>query len=137
MVLGGLLYLGLAPVHYVYLIVKMAVIFGAHSSVPWDERLHRIRLLRPLMWLLERTISTPATHAAHHGLNASDGVTHYKGNFGNLLFLWDVLFAIARIPRRRPAGYGIEDLAPVRWQEELFWPVVRSRPDELNATSER
>lgn len=123
---GALIYLGLAPVYYGYLIVKMTVIFAAHSSVAWDEKLYRIPALRPLMWVLERTISTPATHAAHHGLNANDGVTHYKGNFGNLLFFWDVLFGTAKITRRRPSTYGIEDLHPVTWQQELFWPLVRS-----------
>lgn len=123
---GALIYLGLAPVYYGYLIVKMTVIFAAHSSVAWDEKLYRIPALRPLMWVLERTISTPATHAAHHGLNANDGVTHYKGNFGNLLFFWDVLFGTAKITRRRPSTYGIEDLHPVKWQQELFWPLVRS-----------
>lgn len=123
---GFLLYMGLAPVYYGYLIVKMTVIFAAHSSVAWDEKLYRIPALRPLMWLLERTLSTPATHAAHHGLNADDGLTHYKGNFGNLLFFWDVLFGTAKITRRRPASYGIEDLRPVSWQQELFWPLVRA-----------
>jgi sterol desaturase/sphingolipid hydroxylase (fatty acid hydroxylase superfamily) len=122
---AALIYLGLAEVYYVYLILKMCVIFGAHSSVPWDEKLYRIPALRPLMWLLERTISTPATHSAHHGLNAEDGVTNYKGNFGNLLFFWDVLFGSAKITRRRPEQFGIENLAPVSWQHEVFWPLVR------------
>jgi len=129
-----LIYLGLAPVYYVYLIIKMCVIFGAHSSVAWDEKLYRIPALRPLMWLLERTISTPATHSAHHGLNADDGVTNYKGNFGNLLFFWDVLFGSAKITRRRPTEFGIENLAPVSWQHEVFWPLVRQprkHPEKL------
>ncbi|MGH8425216.1 MAG: sterol desaturase family protein [Pseudomonas fluorescens] len=124
---GALIYMGLAPVYFGYLIVKMLVIFSAHSSVPWDDKLYRIPALRPLMWLLERTISTPATHSAHHGLNADDGVTHYKGNFGNLLFFWDVLFGSAKITRRRPQYYGIEDMRPVSWQEELFWPLARRK----------
>jgi sterol desaturase/sphingolipid hydroxylase (fatty acid hydroxylase superfamily) len=120
-----LIYLGLSEVYYVYLIVKMCVIFSAHSSVAWDEKLYRIPALRPLMWLLERSISTPATHSAHHGLNAEDGVTNYKGNFGNLLFFWDVLFGSAKITRRRPEQFGIENLKPVSWQHEVFWPLVR------------
>jgi sterol desaturase/sphingolipid hydroxylase (fatty acid hydroxylase superfamily) len=123
---GVLIYLGLAPVYYVYLIIKMTVIFAAHSSVAWDDKLYRIRALRPVIWVLERTISTPSTHSAHHGLTAEDGVTHYKGNFGNLLFLWDVLFGTAKISRRRPPAYGIEHLSPISWKEELFWPIVRS-----------
>ncbi|MBB4862210.1 sterol desaturase/sphingolipid hydroxylase (fatty acid hydroxylase superfamily) [Pseudomonas nitritireducens] len=123
---GALIHMGLANVYYVYLILKMCVIFGAHSNLAWDDKLYRIRALRPLMWLLERTISTPATHSAHHGLSAEDGVTHYKGNFGNLLFFWDVLFGTAKITRRRPETYGIEHLAPASWKEELFWPLVRA-----------
>jgi sterol desaturase/sphingolipid hydroxylase (fatty acid hydroxylase superfamily) len=123
---GVLIYLGLAPVYYVYLIIKMTVIFAAHSNVAWDDKLYRIRALRPLIWVLERTISTPSTHSAHHGLTAEDGVTHYKGNFGNLLFFWDVLFGTAKITRRRPPAYGIEHLSPISWKEELFWPIARS-----------
>ena len=124
---GMLIYLGLAHVYYVYLIVKMTVIFAAHSSIAWDDKLYRIPALRPIVWVLERTFSTPSTHSAHHGLTAEDGVTHYKGNFGNLLFLWDVLFGTAKITRRRPPAYGIEHLSPISWKEELFWPIVRSR----------
>ena len=124
---GVLIYLGLAPVYYGYLILKMTVIFAAHSSVAWDDKLYRIRALRPVVWILERTFSTPSTHSAHHGLTAEDGVTHYKGNFGNLLFFWDVLFGTAKITRRRPTAYGIEHLSPISWKEELFWPIVRSR----------
>lgn len=124
---GMLIYLGLAPIYYVYLILKMTVIFAAHSSLAWDDKLYRIPALRPIIWVLERTFSTPSTHSAHHGLTAEDGVTHYKGNFGNLLFLWDVLFGTAKITRRRPPAYGIEHLSPISWKEELFWPIVRSR----------
>jgi len=123
---GALIYLGLAEVYYVYLIIKMSVIFAAHSSVAWDDKLYQIHALKPVMWLLERTISTPSTHAAHHGQSADDGVTHYKGNFGNLLFFWDILFGTAKITRRRPQSFGIENLSPVSWQHELFWPLVRT-----------
>lgn len=122
---GMLIYMGLAHVYFVYLIIKLSVIFGAHSSVPWDAKLYRIKALHPLMWVLERTISTPSTHSAHHGLNADDGITHYKGNFGNLLFFWDILFGTAKITRRRPTEYGIENIRPASWQQELFWPLVR------------
>ncbi|HCF9849905.1 TPA: sterol desaturase family protein [Pseudomonas aeruginosa] len=124
---GILIYMGLESIYYPYLIIKMLVIFGAHSSVAWDEKLYHIKAFRPVMWVLERIISTPSTHSAHHGLSAADGTTHYKGNFGNLLFLWDVIFGTAKITRRRPKSFGIEDLNPVSWQEELFWPVVRSK----------
>jgi Tfp pilus assembly pilus retraction ATPase PilT len=50
--------------------------------------------------LMERTISTPATHHAHHAATTDDGVGYYKGNFGNMFFLWDVIFGTAHISRR-------------------------------------
>lgn len=124
---GALIYLGLGWVYAFYIVVKMAVIYGAHSDVRWDESLYRIKWLSPLMWVIERMISTPATHSAHHGKYADDGVTHYKGNYGNLLFFWDVLFGTARITRRYPVNMGVENLDPVTAGEQLFWPLIRSR----------
>lgn len=120
-----LVHLGFGPVYAIYLLVKMTVIFGAHSSLRWDEPLYRIRWLSPLMWVVERTISTPATHFAHHGMYKDDGVTHYKGNYGNLLFFWDVLFGTARITRRFPETYGIENLEDRSAGGELAWPLIR------------
>ena len=122
---GALIYLGIGSVYAAYLVVKMAVIISAHSDVRWDEPLYKIKWLSPLMWLVERVISTPATHSAHHGKHAADGITHYKGNFGNLLFLWDVLFGTAKITRRYPAKMGVEELPDTNAAEQLFWPIVR------------
>lgn len=122
---GALLYLGGARVYAVYLVIKMSVIFAAHSDVRWDRALYQIRYLSPLMWLLERTVSTPATHSAHHGKHAADGITHYKGNYGNLLFFWDVLFGTAKITRRYPQEFGVEDLPDTSTAEQLLWPLVK------------
>jgi sterol desaturase/sphingolipid hydroxylase (fatty acid hydroxylase superfamily) len=124
---GVLLHLGFAPVYYAYYIAKMTVIIAAHSSVAWDDRLLRIRWLRPLMWVIVRLISTPSTHSAHHGKHADDGVTHYHGNYGNFLFLWDVLFGTAKITGQRPAEYGLENIGPASWQQELLWPFGRQQ----------
>lgn len=126
---GALIYWGGADVYFIYAALKMSVIFGAHSSVPWDEPLYRHPWTSKLMWLVERVLSTPATHAAHHGLHESDGVTHYRGNYGNFLFVWDVLFGTARISRRRPAAYGIEGLVPVTLLNEFLKPVAAERLD--------
>ena len=127
---GVLIYLGGGWVYAVYLPIKMAVIVGAHSDVRWDQKLYQVPGLSPLMWLVERTISTPATHSAHHGKHLDDGVTHYKGNYGNLLFFWDVLFGTAKITRRYPPKLGVENLPETSAAEQLFWPLVRSRPPE-------
>lgn len=120
---GILIYLGLGWVYVGYIIVKMAVIIGAHSDVAWDAPLYKVKWLAPVMWVVERTISTPSTHHAHHGRHKSDGVTNYKGNFGNLLFLWDVLFGTAKITRRYPDNYGVENLAPATLGQQLAWPL--------------
>ena len=128
---GILIYLGLGWTYAIYLVVKMTVIIGAHSDWRWDEKLYTVKWLAPLMWVLERTISTPATHAAHHGKYKADGITHYKGNFGNLLFFWDILFGTAKITRTYPKEFGVENLRPMSWYEQLFWPIFAgTRPAE-------
>lgn len=81
------------------------------------------------MWVLERTISTPATHWAHHAITQQDGIGHYKGNFGNLLFFWDVLFGSAHITRQYPKQVGLTDdklFGKERWFVELFYPLAPS-----------
>lgn len=122
---GALIYFGLGWIYAGYIVVKMLVVIAAHSDVHWDEPLYRIKRLSKLMWLLERTISTPATHSAHHGKFASDKATHYKGNYGNLLFFWDVLFGTAKITREFPKQYGVENLPETSTSEQLLWPLVR------------
>jgi sterol desaturase/sphingolipid hydroxylase (fatty acid hydroxylase superfamily) len=127
---GLLIYLGFANVYLVYVVIKLTVIMGAHCAVPWDRPLYRIKALHPLMWLLERTISTPATHWAHHALTNADGIGHYRGNFGNLLFVWDILFGSAHITRQYPAEVGLRDdqlFGKERWKTELFYPFVQSQ----------
>jgi sterol desaturase/sphingolipid hydroxylase (fatty acid hydroxylase superfamily) len=124
-----LLYLGFGWVYIAYVIVKMTVIIGAHSSVRWDEKLYQYPALHPLMWLLERTISTPATHYAHHALSQDDGIGHYTGNYGNLLFFWDVLFGTAVITRKYPPAFGLLDdriHGHENWLAQLLFPLVRS-----------
>jgi sterol desaturase/sphingolipid hydroxylase (fatty acid hydroxylase superfamily) len=129
---GVLLYLGLGTVYVPYFVVKMAVILGAHCAWRWDEPLYRVRALRPVMWLAERTISTPATHWAHHALTNADGIGHYKGNFGNLLFFWDVLFGSAHITRHYPPRVGLRDdelFGEEHWADQMFYPLSQSRRD--------
>ena len=128
---GCLLFLGFGGfVYALYIVVKLAVILGAHCIWRWDEPLYRIPALRPLMWVLERTISTPATHWAHHAITNDDGIGHYKGNFGNLLFFWDVLFGSALITRQYPAQVGLIDdklFGQERWYHQMFYPLLQSK----------
>ena len=113
---GILIYLGLGWVYAGYIVVKLLVITGAHSDVAWDKPLYKIQWLSPIMWVVERTISTPATHHAHHGRHGDDPAVNYKGNFGNLLFFWDVVFGTAKITRQYPSEMGVENL-PETWRD--------------------
>ena len=127
---GVLIYLGFGNVYLVYVVFKLAIIMGAHSAVPWDAPFYRIKALRPLAWVLERIISTPATHWAHHALTNEDGIGHYKGNFGNMLFIWDLIFGSAKITRRYPPKVGLQDdlvFGKERWFVEMFYPVFHSK----------
>lgn len=121
---GVLIFLGLGWIYAGYIVVKLTVITGAHSDVAWDKALYKIKWLSPVMWIVERTISTPSTHHAHHGRHKSDDITNYKGNFGNLLFFWDVLFGTAKITRKYPPLYGVENLPETSLGEQLVWPLI-------------
>jgi sterol desaturase/sphingolipid hydroxylase (fatty acid hydroxylase superfamily) len=127
---GCLLYLGVGGIVYaLYVVFKLFVILGAHCAWRWDEPLYRIPALRPLMWVLERTISTPATHWAHHAITNDDGIGHYKGNFGNLLFIWDLIFGSALITRKFPERVGLIDdklFGQERWYHQMFYPLLQS-----------
>ena len=124
---GILIYLGLGYAYAFYIIVKLTVITGAHCDWQWDAPLYKIKALSPVMWVVERLISTPSTHSMHHGKYASDEATNYKGNYGNLLFFWDVLFGTAQITRQRPTDYGVENLPDTSFGEQLFWPIIRRK----------
>jgi sterol desaturase/sphingolipid hydroxylase (fatty acid hydroxylase superfamily) len=126
---GILIYLGFAEVYLVYIVIKLAVITGAHSAVKWDAPLYQIKALSPLMWLVQRTISTPSTHYAHHAMY-NDGIGYYTGNFGNLLFFWDVLFGTAHITQKYPEKIGLRDdqlFGKERWWVEMFYPLFHSK----------
>jgi sterol desaturase/sphingolipid hydroxylase (fatty acid hydroxylase superfamily) len=130
---GALVYLGFGWTYVAYSLVKMTVIVGAHSEARWDEFLYRNPKLHWLAWIVERTISTPCTHFAHHALRQDDGVGNYRGNFGNLLFFWDVLFGTALITRRYPPAFGLPDdrrLGSERWYVQYFYPLFRSKRAE-------
>lgn len=122
-----LVFLGMGKVYVVYLVVKLVVILLAHSETKWDRLLYRQRWLNPIAWVIERTISTPATHFAHHGLTAEDGISNPNGNFGNLLFIWDILFGTAKITRQYPTKFGAWNQMKEPWHIQLLFPLLRSK----------
>jgi sterol desaturase/sphingolipid hydroxylase (fatty acid hydroxylase superfamily) len=130
---GTLIYLGLGWVYASYLVIRVTVSIASHSDVCWDRPLYANPLTARLMWPIERLIVTPSAHHAHHGKHATDGVTHYKGNYGNTLLLWDVLLGTAHITRKFPESYGVENLPSANAAEQLFWPVVRNSSQHPDA----
>ncbi len=122
-----LIYLGMGYVYLFYLPIKLCVILLAHSETKWDRFLYKYKILSPLAWLIERTISTPSTHFAHHGLTAEDEISHPNGNFGNLLFIWDVIFGTAKITRKYPTKFGAWNQIKEAWYVQLFFPIIKSK----------
>lgn len=132
-----LVFLGMGYVYSAYLVVKLIVILLAHSETKWDRVLYRHRWLHPLAWVVERTISTPATHYAHHGLTIEDGVSNPNGNYGNLLFFWDVLFGTAKITRQYPTQFGAWNQRKEPWYVQLLFPFVKSKDPDSELHSMR
>lgn len=122
-----LVYLGMGYVYLFYLPVKLVVILLAHSETKWDKYLYKYTFLSPLAWVIERLISTPSTHFAHHGLTAEDGVSHPNGNYGNLLFIWDVIFGTAKITRKYPTRFGAWNQVKEPWYVQLMFPFITSK----------
>ncbi len=127
---AALIFLGMGYVYLFYLPIKLTVILLAHSETKWDRVLYKYSWLHPVAWIVERTISTPSTHFAHHGLTAEDGVSHPNGNYGNLLFIWDVIFGTAKITRKYPTKFGAWNQIKEGWHVQLFFPFIRSSKPE-------
>lgn len=133
---GGIFtYFGFGQAVLIGLILKQIVVIGAHSSVKWDQFLYKNKALHPLAWVVERTISTPATHYAHHGKTAKDGISDPNGNFSNMFFFWDILFGTAIITREYPKEFGIENDPNDPWYAHLYYPFIKSKKEgsELSA----
>jgi sterol desaturase/sphingolipid hydroxylase (fatty acid hydroxylase superfamily)/CDGSH-type Zn-finger protein len=132
---GIMTFMGLGKIVAVGLILKQIVIIGAHSDFRWDRFMYNSKWLHPIAWILERVISTPATHFAHHGRSARDGISNPNGNFGNMFFLWDLAFGTALITREYPEEYGIDNDPHDPWYVHLFYPFIKSKKEgsELSA----
>ena len=126
---AALTYLGLGYAALFVTGVKSLITLAAHSSIPWDKPFYKYRVLHPVAWVLERLISTPATHHAHHADTTDDGVGHYKGNFGNMFFIWDVIFKTGIITRQYPQSYGIKHYKQEEWYAQFLWPIFKSRKE--------
>ncbi|MHA4810043.1 sterol desaturase family protein [Flavitalea flava] len=126
---AALTYLGLGYAALFVTGIKSLITLAAHSSIPWDKPFYKYKALHPVAWVLERLISTPATHQAHHADSNDDGIGHYKGNFGNMFFLWDVIFGTGIITRKYPAAFGLQYYQGEEWYAQFLWPIFKSKKE--------
>ena len=124
-----LVYLGLGYPALFAKGLKSLITTFAHSSIKWDKPFYDNKWLHPFAWILERFISTPATHHAHHADSHDYGVGHYKGNFGNMFFLWDIIFGTGLITRQYPQAYGIKHYKQEEWYAQFLWPILKSKKE--------
>ena len=108
-------------------IIKQIIVVGAHSELRWDKFLYSKKLFHPFAWFIERFISTPATHFAHHGKDPDDGVSNPNGNFGNMFFIWDMIFGTGIITRKYPQNFGIPNDPNDNWKSHLYYPFIKSK----------
>ena len=132
---AALTYLGLGYSALFVTGIKSLITTAAHASIKWDKPFYKYRILHPVAWVMERLISTPATHHAHHADSNDDGVGHYKGNFGNMFFIWDIIFGTGIITRQYPKTYGIKHYKQEEWYAQFAWPLFKSKKEgsELSA----
>ncbi|RFS14550.1 sterol desaturase family protein [Emticicia sp. C21] len=121
-----LVFLGFGEAFIVGYFLKILIGIASYSSIPWDKPLYKIKWLSPIMWVIERIISTPATHHAHHAANDHDGIGVINGNYGNMFFIWDVLFGTGKITRQFPEKIGLDDYHEEPWYVQLGYPIFKS-----------
>lgn len=130
-----LIFLGFGQAFLIGYFFKAIIGISAHSSLRWDKPLYKIKWLHPVMWVVERTISTPATHHAHHAASDADGIGVVNGNYGNMFFIWDIIFGTAKITRAFSEHIGLEDYHEEPWYVQLGYPFFKSK-DERSELSQ-
>jgi len=115
------IHLGLYDVFIASTLITFTVNALTHTAYRWDLALRRLPGMEPVFRVLERIVTLPDTHHAHHGLGRH---AHYRGNYAVTIFAFDVLLGTARIPHARQERFGL----PGRfdWREELAWPLYRA-----------
>lgn len=118
-----MVYLGLGKIYVFYFLIIGLLEVLNHSHFRWDNFLYRYKILAPIRYLLQRTITLPLSHYAHHGIDENGAP---KGNFATSFIIWDVLFGTAFFPQKTPLRFGIESDPGDPWFAQLFWPIFKS-----------
>ncbi|MEE9371713.1 MAG: sterol desaturase family protein [Saprospiraceae bacterium] len=129
-------FLGMYQAAILGLIFKQLIVTSTHSTWKWDEALYKYKILRPMAWVVEHILITPAFHHAHHGQDLSDHVSDPNGNFGNTFSLWDQIFGTAKYTRKYPLTYGLQTNTYDHWAAQVLYPLVKEKQpeSELNAS---
>lgn len=117
------IYLGQGWAYACAVLITYCVNVATHSSFRWDLwLLQRFPVIQPFWRVFEKVITTPDAHHAHHAYGKNG---HTNGNYAVTLFIFDVLFGSAKLPRSRQQNYGLPISERLHWAEELFWPLVK------------
>jgi len=116
-----LLHFGLTEVFAVNALTVLTINVLTHTSYRWDLALRRLPGMNAVFSVVEKIITLPDAHHAHHGLGKQ---SHMNGNYAVTFFIFDILLGTAKLPNARQERYGL----PMRfdWKEELLWPVFRA-----------
>ncbi len=121
---AALIYFGLGKAYVLSTMVIGVVNVLTHSGLRYDAVLYRTPWLRRVVWIVERVVTLPDTHHAHHGLGRWSSP---MGNYATLFIFWDVLFGTASFPHHRPERYGIDDDPLDPWYVQLYWPFIKAQ----------
>lgn len=108
-----------------YLGIALIGIFNVigHGRTRWDLPLHRFWLTKPIMRVVEKIVTLPDTHHAHHGTGRYG---HGMCNYGAFIFIFDVLHGTAEFPRCEQDAYGLPKLVKIEpWYQQLWWPIAK------------
>jgi len=126
---GLMIYLGLLEeVLLVTTIIGVHNIF-LHNSSTKDRVLYTNRFTRGPMKMFEYLVNTPGLHRAHHGLGKNSVPF---GNYGQTLFIWDVIFGTAVFNKGLiPEYYAVSnpEIMKQPWYYHLWWPLVKKRSE--------
>ena len=118
------LYLGLTEAFFAAALVTYLVNVGTHLSFRWDLALReRFPATEPFWRVLERIITLPDAHQAHHAWGAEQA--HPNVNYAVTIFLYDIFFGTAKLPVKRQVKFGRPISPRLPWSEELLWPLAR------------
>ena len=117
------IYLGQAEAFGAAILTTFITNLLTHSNYRWDLWLRRkIPWSEPIWWVIERVITLPDTHHAHHAYGKD---AHPNGNYAVTLFIYDIIFGTAKIPNCKQVKYGLPISPRLHWAEELMWPLIR------------